>query len=511
MRASIVKVLRRVWDEGIPEKEWELAEVVTIPKKGDPEQVDNYRGISLLPVGLKMICTIAARRLNEYMEQNDILDERQAGFRRGEECLGHVAYLVETIQERAREKKTYACFIDFRKAYDRVPHEALLRKLQTETGMDGDGRLMKFVRAIYRAPRLTIRADGVKNECELEVGLRQGCPLSPTLFNVFINDVLEGLGEGAIENRGAGLAFADDLVVLGATKEILRKAVVQIELWAGRWEMEINPKKCGVMVFGGDQGEKVGVTTRGGTIPEPDSYTYLGVELDRNLSRKTMSERRRKKGLECLLMLEKNLRSPSLSIGHKTLLVKGILMPTMLYGAEVYGSIGKTTSGAQVVVNKALGMIAGNGGVLTAVRRDLGVIPIQAAAASRQRRAWLKFPTLRTVGSRVATKDKHLPYGWSGRTNREVKRRPDKNSMWEMLEDKDGTGAWKSYREFGLYHSREQFRWLASTKPDVRRGWKKVLQLRTGGLWAGLFAARIGIPKEELLVWCRLHRIRSGS
>ncbi|OIR56333.1 MAG: uncharacterized protein A8A55_2541 [Amphiamblys sp. WSBS2006] len=85
MRASIVKMSRRVWDEGILEKEWELAEVVTIPKKGDPEQVDNYRGISLLPVGLKMICTIAARCLNEYMEQNDILDERQAGFRRGEE------------------------------------------------------------------------------------------------------------------------------------------------------------------------------------------------------------------------------------------------------------------------------------------------------------------------------------------------------------------------------------------------------------------------------------------
>ncbi|OIR55631.1 MAG: uncharacterized protein A8A55_3623, partial [Amphiamblys sp. WSBS2006] len=48
----------------------------------------------------------------------------------------------------------------------------------------------------------------------------------------------------------------------------------------------------------------------------------------------------------------------------------------------------------------------------------------------------------------------------------------------------------------------QQFRWLASTRPDVRRGWKKVLQLRTGGLWAGLFAARIGIAKEELLARC---------
>ncbi|OIR56437.1 MAG: uncharacterized protein A8A55_2816 [Amphiamblys sp. WSBS2006] len=235
MRRAISRVLQKTWNEGAIGPEWELAEVVTIPKKGDPEKTDNYRGISLLPVGLKLLCTVAAARLNTYMERNELFDERQAGFRRGEECLGHVAYLTETIQRRNREKKsTFVCFIDFRKAYDRVLHEAMLRKIRSETDMQQEGRLIRFIRALYKNPRLTIRADGIKNECRFEVGLRQGCPLSPTLFNVFVNDVFEGLGEGGIEENGAGLTFADDLVVLGASKEILRKAVVQVELWASK-------------------------------------------------------------------------------------------------------------------------------------------------------------------------------------------------------------------------------------------------------------------------------------
>ncbi|OIR55588.1 MAG: uncharacterized protein A8A55_3666, partial [Amphiamblys sp. WSBS2006] len=108
----------------------------------------------------------------------------------------------------------------------------------------------------------------------------------------------------------------------------LRKAVVQVELWASKWEMEINPAKCGVLSFGTSAEVKVGVVTQQGPIPDLESYTYLGVEITKALSRMAMAERRRKKGLECLFMLEKKLRSPSLPIGHKTLLIRGIVMPT---------------------------------------------------------------------------------------------------------------------------------------------------------------------------------------
>ncbi|OIR57089.1 MAG: uncharacterized protein A8A55_2159 [Amphiamblys sp. WSBS2006] len=93
--------------------------------------------------------------------------------------------------------------------------------------------------------------------------------------------------------EGAGLAFADDLVVMGDSRTILRKAVVQIEVWARRWEMEINPKKCGIITFYRSEEERMGIHIGEGPIPEVKSYTYLGVEQDQNLTRKAVVEKRR--------------------------------------------------------------------------------------------------------------------------------------------------------------------------------------------------------------------------
>ncbi|OIR55640.1 MAG: uncharacterized protein A8A55_3614, partial [Amphiamblys sp. WSBS2006] len=104
MKRCVTTLLRKVWNESHIPEEWGCAEVVTIHKKGDSECMDNYRGISLLPVGLKALCTIAARRLNLHMEENNLLDRRQAGFRKREECLGHVTALLETVQRRELKK-----------------------------------------------------------------------------------------------------------------------------------------------------------------------------------------------------------------------------------------------------------------------------------------------------------------------------------------------------------------------------------------------------------------------
>ncbi|OIR55929.1 MAG: uncharacterized protein A8A55_3325, partial [Amphiamblys sp. WSBS2006] len=217
--------------------------------------------------------------------------------------------------------------------------------------------------------------------------------------------------------------------------------------------MEINPAKCGVLSFGSSAEVKVGVVTQQGPIPDLESYTYLGVEMTKTLSRMAMAERRRKKGLECLLMLEKKLRSPSLPIGHKTLLIRGIVMPTVTYGAEIFGSTGVVTKGSQGVINLAMKMVAGGNCALTAVRRDLVILPVQAIAAERQKRAWGKFPYLKTVGARIFDEKRVLPYGWTGRTKRELKTRTGRDTTWELLESKDTTESWARYQKLGLKRS----------------------------------------------------------
>ncbi|OIR55705.1 MAG: uncharacterized protein A8A55_3549, partial [Amphiamblys sp. WSBS2006] len=134
---TLLELLRGIWRAGKIPRAWEVAEVVPIPKKGDLKNPENFRGISLITVGLKTLNGIMARRLGRTLEEHGVLREEQAGFRRGEECAAQAAALVEIIGRRRKEKAdTYLCFVDFKKAFDRVPHEALLRKATTGLGLD---------------------------------------------------------------------------------------------------------------------------------------------------------------------------------------------------------------------------------------------------------------------------------------------------------------------------------------------------------------------------------------
>ena len=93
----------------------------------------------------------------------------------------------------------YLCFVDFQKAYDRVPHEALLAKLRY---YGVTGRTYSFIETLYSRSVMQIRVgESLSEPVELKRGLRQGCPMSPILFSIYINDILpEGIWNKRITN-----------------------------------------------------------------------------------------------------------------------------------------------------------------------------------------------------------------------------------------------------------------------------------------------------------------------
>ena len=129
--ASLVSIIQRVFETGVIPEEWLNSTVVSIPKPGgDPVIMSDHRGISLMPTILKLLVGLLGRRIYVALEKSDLLFQGQGGFRDNEECVLQVAALHDIVKRRrAANLETYLVFVDFKAAYDTVPHRELFRKM----------------------------------------------------------------------------------------------------------------------------------------------------------------------------------------------------------------------------------------------------------------------------------------------------------------------------------------------------------------------------------------------
>ncbi|OMJ28977.1 Retrovirus-related Pol polyprotein from type-1 retrotransposable element R2 [Smittium culicis] len=128
MAKALLNLLQTIWRNGNIPKIWNITEIVPIPKKCGLQLLNNYRGIALIPVGMKILGRIIIGRITRNLEARKNISFLQAGFRRGNEAMAQVVSLYDILsRRRVAKKETFVAFIDFRKAYDTVPIEALLR------------------------------------------------------------------------------------------------------------------------------------------------------------------------------------------------------------------------------------------------------------------------------------------------------------------------------------------------------------------------------------------------
>ena len=182
-------LFNKIWDGDFPQ-EWNSASIVSIPKKGDLSDCNNYRGISLINVGLKILSKIVTNRISEYALSHGFIRPEQFGFRNKEECISLYISIREICQRRKiRGQFTYLAFLDLKKAYDSVPIYNILTKLYNIGIRD---KCLQFLKNLYLTSKARASHNGcLSSEFPINRGVRQGCPLSPILFNIFINDVLD--------------------------------------------------------------------------------------------------------------------------------------------------------------------------------------------------------------------------------------------------------------------------------------------------------------------------------
>ena len=186
-----------------------------------------YRGISLLSTVYKLYTAVLNDRLLKFSERNIYCDE-QNGFRPNRSCTDHIYILSSILRHRIHQNlSTYACFIDAEKAFDRVDRNLMLYKL-FRYGINGN--LHNNLKNIYCDSKSCVKVNGLLTSWfDIEYGVRQGDTLSPTLFGLYINDLIEdvkGLDLG-IPTHGTCkvsiLVYADDVVILTENEKDLQK------------------------------------------------------------------------------------------------------------------------------------------------------------------------------------------------------------------------------------------------------------------------------------------------
>ena len=236
---------------------WKKVKVKVIFKKGDPELPKNYRPISIIPVLAKVYSTILYNRIKDDMDKR--LAEEQYGFIRGRGCADAV-HILRAIIEKSAEwgEQLWVATLDVEKAFDRVHHANLFESL-----VDGkvDASIIGALRRLYANMRASVvLGDGQESRgVNVQRGVRQGDPLSPLLFNLILNQVLEEV-RTIWETRGYGtnvgstlrgrrlthVAFADDMTLVSRSWLSMKRMVLTLREALARRGLALHPAKCKV-------------------------------------------------------------------------------------------------------------------------------------------------------------------------------------------------------------------------------------------------------------------------
>ena len=152
----------------------------------------NYRGISLISCVSKIYSGVLNNRINSYTDMIGIMAEEQNGFRKGRSCEDHIFTLSTIIKNRLDSSKcTFACFIDMQKAFDWVDRDLLFYKL---ISYNITGKIYWAIKSMYVNTQSCLQLNKIFTDWfSVLNGVKQGDDFSPTLFTLFINDLVNEL------------------------------------------------------------------------------------------------------------------------------------------------------------------------------------------------------------------------------------------------------------------------------------------------------------------------------
>ena len=342
----ILKLFNNILANTWINEEWMISLITAIHKKGPKEDPDNYRGISLMSCLFKLFLTIINNRITTFAIEHNILSPNQLGFVQRNRTSDPHIILNNIVRKYChnKKKKIFGCFVDFSKAFDSVPRDILLTKL-LDRGING--KVFEIIRKIYTEDMAAVKFGNKASEpFSTNKGVRQGCVLSPLLFNIFLSDIQEAFdvcGDNPTLNNMeiSSLIWADDILILSENPEGLQAKLDNLGVYCHRNKLRVNTDKTKVMTF-----------TKSGKLLKHNfyfgknqltnvrQYKYLGFIVTPSGEINTGLEDLRIRALRALSKIRKAL-GPLFqqNVWNTMYLYNYLVMPILLYTSDFWGTL----------------------------------------------------------------------------------------------------------------------------------------------------------------------------